>query len=112
VARANFESSESPRPKEIGAEERELEILWTDGSRTSLPFDYLRNQCPCAVCVDEWTGKRRRPILLLDSNFGPTAIDPVGNYAIQISWSDGHNSGIYSFRYLQELAEQRAQPKA
>jgi DUF971 family protein len=33
-------------------------------------------------------------------------IDPVGNYAIQIGWSDGHNSGIYSFRYLKELEEE------
>lgn len=106
VARANFESSEAPRPKEIGPEGNKLRIVWNDGSESRLAFDYLRNHCPCAICVDEWTGKRRRPILLLDSNFGPTSVEPVGNYAIQISWSDGHNTGIYSFRYLKELAEE------
>ncbi len=55
--------------------------------------------------MDEWTGKRRSLILLLPSNFRAMKIDPVGNYAIQISWSDGHNSGIYSFRLLKELEE-------
>jgi ATP-binding protein involved in chromosome partitioning len=106
VARVNFESAAARHPKEMTAEARELRILWTDGSESAYPYDFLRNHCPCALCVDEWTGKRRSLILLLPSNFRPMKIDPVGNYAIQIGWSDGHNSGIYSFRYLKELEEE------
>jgi ATP-binding protein involved in chromosome partitioning len=103
VARANFESAAASRPKEMIGEPRELRIVWNDGTESSYPYDFLRNHCPCALCVDEWTGQRRSLILLLPSNFRPMKVEPVGNYAVQISWSDGHNSGIYSFRYLKEL---------
>ncbi len=103
IARANFDSDIADRPKEISEEDGKLKIVWTDGSSSSFPFDFLRNHCPCAVCVDEWTGKRKSLVLLLPSNFRPMTIEPVGNYAIQISWSDGHNSGIYSFRSLKEM---------
>lgn len=103
IARANFESDPQYRPKEILEENGKLKIVWSDGSETSFPFDFLRNRCPCALCVDEWTGERKHLILLLPSNFRPLAVEPVGNYAIQINWSDGHNSGIYSFRALKEM---------
>ncbi|MGH9319062.1 MAG: P-loop NTPase, partial [Vicinamibacteria bacterium] len=103
IARANFESAGAIQPKEMQAEGKQLRVLWNDGTESVYPFDFLRNHCPCALCVDEWTGKRRSLILLLPSNFRPMRIDPVGNYAVQIHWSDNHNSGIYSFRYLKEL---------
>jgi len=103
VARANFESDSTMRPKEILEHEGQLEIVWSDGSESRFPYDFLRNHCPCAVCVDEWTGERKQLVLLLPSNFHPVTIEPVGNYAVQITWSDGHNSGIYSFRSLKEL---------
>ena len=103
IARANFDSDVALRPKEILEEDGKLKIVWADGSDSSFPFDFLRNHCPCAVCVDEWTGKRKNLVLLLPSNFRPMTIEPVGNYAIQISWSDGHNTGIYSFRSLKEM---------
>jgi ATP-binding protein involved in chromosome partitioning len=103
VARANFEAASGVHPKEITAGDGKLRLVWNDGAESGLPFDFLRNHCPCALCVDEWTGERKNLILLLPSNFRPMRIEPVGNYAIQISWSDGHNSGIYSYRYLKEL---------
>jgi ATP-binding protein involved in chromosome partitioning len=105
VARVNFESASTRRPKELIAEERALRVLWNDGAESLYPYDFLRNHCPCALCVDEWTGKRKSLMLLLPSNFRPMKIDPVGNYAVQVFWSDGHNSGIYSFRYLKGLEE-------
>jgi ATP-binding protein involved in chromosome partitioning len=113
VARANFEASDPSRPKEVIAEDRQLRVSWNDGSEATYPYDFLRNHCPCAVCVDEWTGERKSLVLLLPSNFRPMRMDPVGNYAVQISWSDGHNTGIYSFRYLRELdAERKANQSA
>ncbi len=111
VARANFESATGRHPKEMVGEPRELRIVWNDGTESAYPYDFLRNHCPCALCVDEWTGKRKSLILLLPSNFRPMKIDPVGNYAVQVSWSDGHNSGIYSFRYLKELEEELQKKK-
>jgi len=108
VARVNFESDSSIQPKEIAEVDGKLKIAWADGSESLFPFDYLRNHCPCALCVDEWTGERKQLILLLPSNFRAVKIDPVGNYAIQVSWSDGHNSGIYSFRSLKEMEKELA----
>ena len=105
VARVNFESSGGLQPKEISVENRQLHISWPDDTFTDLPFGFLRNECPCAVCVDEWTGERKNLVLLPLADLRPSGINPVGNYAIQISWSDGHSTGIYSFRYLRELDE-------
>ena len=103
VARVNHESEDAPRPVEIGEDQGQMKITWSDKSESLFPFDYLRNHCPCAVCVDEWTGERKNLVLLLPSNFRPMNVSPVGNYAIQIAWSDGHNTGIYSFKMLREL---------
>ena len=107
VARANFESGSAKQPKEMVGEARALRIVWNDGSESAYPYDFLRNHCPCALCVDEWTGKRKSLILLLPSNFRAMKIDPVGNYAIQIGWSDGHNT-----RDLQLPAAERAGRRA
>jgi ATP-binding protein involved in chromosome partitioning len=107
VSVVNFESSSSLKPKDITVREHSLQIAWTDGHESELPFDYLRNNCPCAHCVDEGTGNRKFLTLVLPLDFHAVAVNPVGNYAIQISWSDGHNTGIYSFRRLRELCECR-----
>jgi ATP-binding protein involved in chromosome partitioning len=103
VSIVKHESASPVRPQEINEGEGKLRIVWADGHESRYPFELLRNHCPCAVCVDEWTGKRKNLVLLLPSNFRPLAVNPVGNYAIQISWSDGHNTGIYSFSGLREL---------
>ncbi len=105
VSVVNFESASELKPKQIEEKEQALQIVWSDGQETDYPFDFLRNNCPCALCVDEWTGKRKFVSLLLPPDFRSLEINPVGNYAIQVSWSDGHNTGVFSFRRLQELAK-------
>ncbi len=84
-----------------------LEVRWADGGSDRLDFETLRNNCPCATCVDEWSGKRRSLTLLLPSNFGPQKLVPVGNYGVQIHWNDGHQTGIYSHQLLRRLARQQ-----
>ena len=81
----------------------DLTIEWRDGIVSHFPFFALRDACPCAACIDELTGKK-----VLDSNKIAKDIhiktaDYVGNYALRFDWSDGHDSGIYSFRFLREL---------
>ena len=112
VARANYESASVDRPKEIAESDGKLKIVWADDSESVFPFTFLRNHCPCAVCVDEWTGKRKSLILLLPPDFRPMSVEPVGNYAIQITWSDGHNTGIYSFKGMKELERELEASKA
>ncbi len=104
VSVVNFESQSPLRPKEMIEGDKDLKVTWADGEESTYSFDFLRNNCPCALCVDEWSGKRKFVKLLLPPDFRPVEVTPVGNYAVQISWSDGHNTGVFSFRRLRELA--------
>lgn len=81
----------------------ELLVIWNNGERRLYSYPSLRFYCPCAGCVDEMTGERR--IRLADVQDGIQALDwkPVGNYAIQFRWSDGHQTGIYAFDYLRQM---------
>jgi len=81
-----------------------MEIDWADGVTTRYRHVILRGFCPCAHCQGhhgpvQWVGAPDERGLEL------AGISEVGNYAIQLTWGDGHASGIYSFRYLRELAE-------
>lgn len=84
---------------------RELEIRWSDGAESRFDVRALRLACACAQCVDEWTGEGRLEPAAVPADVHPLKIEPVGRYAIQIAWSDGHDSGIYPFRRLRELAD-------
>ena len=79
-----------------------LGIAWSDGHNGVYPVRHLRLNCPCAACVDEWTGVRRLkaddvPLLIMLQD-----IEPVGRYALQFKWSDGHDTGIYTFELLRK----------
>jgi ATP-binding protein involved in chromosome partitioning len=84
---------------------RELAITWADGRESVYDVRDLRLACACASCVDEWTGEGRLDPVSVPEDVHPVAIRRVGRYAIQIDWSDGHDTGIYPFRRLRELAE-------
>jgi ATP-binding protein involved in chromosome partitioning len=80
-----------------------LGIRWADGHASSYEVRALRLACGCAVCVDEWTGEGRLDESAVPAEVRPVRIQPVGRYAIQIAWSDGHETGIHPFRRLREL---------
>jgi ATP-binding protein involved in chromosome partitioning len=82
---------------------RTLAIAWADGHESRIDVRELRLACGCAHCVDEWTGEERLDPGSVPEDVHPLQIEPVGRYAIQIAWSDGHASGIYPFRRLREL---------
>jgi DUF971 family protein len=82
---------------------RELAIDWADGRVSIFDVRELRLSCACASCVDEWTGQNRLDPAAVPEDVRPRSIQPVGRYAIQIDWSDGHSTGIYPFRRLREL---------
>lgn len=83
---------------------RTLAITWTDGHRSVYDVRMLRLACACARCVDEWSGEGRLDEGSVPQDVRPLAVRPVGRYAIQIDWSDGHTTGIYPFARLRELA--------
>jgi len=82
---------------------RTLSILWEDGHRDDLDVRDLRLACQCALCVEEMSGRKLLDPKTIRSDVSPRQIVSIGNYAIQFDWSDGHNSGIYSFNYLRAL---------
>jgi len=96
--------SETPQPVEITrANEHDVKIRWKAGAEAVYPARLLRMECPCAVCVDELTGRRKLQEGSVPADVHPTAIVPVGRYAIQIYWSDGHTTGIYTWERLHDL---------
>lgn len=85
------------------AGDHELLLVWNDGSRQLLTFASLRLQCPCAGCVDEMTGARLIRPERIPAGIHAMDWKTVGNYALQFRWSDGHQTGIYSYDYLRSL---------
>ena len=88
---------------------RGLHITWSDASVGDYSLEQLRSMCPCATCREQRAGKKTsKPLLkVLPGNYAGDvvieSVELVGNYAIKITWTDGHDSGIYSFKYLHEL---------
>lgn len=95
---------QSPVPVEIGrANQHDVKITWQDGQVSVYPARELRLACPCAACVDEMTGQRRVIGQAIAQDIRPVKLELIGRYAISITWSDGHNTGIYPFDYLRKL---------
>jgi ATP-binding protein involved in chromosome partitioning len=90
-----------PMPVEIvGLLRSTITFTWEDEHQSVYPARELRLRCRCASCIEEMTGKQ-----LLDPKTVPDAVRArsmrvVGQYAIQIDWSDGHSTGLYNFRDL------------
>jgi DUF971 family protein len=94
-------------------ESRTLRIEWSDGIEQVLPYRLLRDHCPCAGCrtaspdVPSRSGKASGALRVLSpAETRPLEIErmsPVGNYAYHIQFSDGHNTGIYTFELLRSL---------
>ena len=93
-------------PLEIRQEgDSELRIGWADGMTCTYTAAGLRRACPCAQCVNEWTGQRMIKPETITDGLTINDISIVGRYALNFKWSDGHDTGIYSFRLLRELCE-------
>jgi len=94
-------------PREIKQEgDAGLLITWADDHVSRYSAAGLRRACPCAQCVNEWTGQRVLKPETISQELTIADLSIVGRYALNFRWSDGHETGIYSFRYLRELSEQ------
>ena len=78
---------------------RVLEIDFADGHRAVYPHEVLRGYCPCAVCQGHQGPIRFVP----GGDLELTDVGEVGDYALRLSWADGHSTGIYTFKFLREL---------
>lgn len=77
-------------------------IEWLDGHRTVYPAARLRAICPCARCVNEFTGERMHDPRSVPEDLTHTSVRLVGNYAISLTFADGHDTGIYSYAFLRD----------
>ncbi len=92
-------------PTEIIEEsDSSVSIGWSDGSSSLYTAAKLRRECPCASCVNEWTGEKilARDSIPDDIKFNHISI--VGRYALNFHFSDGHDTGIFSFKLLRDLS--------
>ncbi len=93
-----------PTPTSIQKKsETEMAIVWNTGENSTILFKTLRFYCRCAACVDEWTRERKIEMKDIRDDIKPTHVEPVGRYAIQIDWNDGHRTGIYTYDMLREI---------
>jgi DUF971 family protein len=105
-----------------------MDITWKDGHQSHYSFQYLRDACPCALCDQDRVKGAREPGEPLKAQPGalpmfkpavkPVSASGVGKYAIQFTWNDGHEHGIYSWDFLRafcpcaECAAARAEAKS
>ena len=90
-----------------------VKITWGDGHESQYALEYLRQRCPCATCRTEAQSAKTtppgqtKPAANAFPMFKPTTrltnAKTVGRYAVQLFWSDGHNTGIYSFDHLRDI---------
>ena len=96
------------RPLDLQQIGEELAVKWEDGSESYIPLEKLRRHCPCAGCKGEmdimgnvYKGPDRP---LTPQAFQLRTLTPIGTYAVQPTWGDGHATGIFSFDYLKKIA--------
>jgi len=77
-----------------------LGIEWSDGHKGIYPIRYLRQHCPCAACTDELIGELRIKPTRMPMLIAVQDVEALGLYGLRIRWSDGHDTGIYSFDIL------------
>ena len=84
---------------------KNLGIIWNDGHNSLYNVRNLRLQCRCANCIDEWTREKILKDESVPADIKPKRIESVGRYALRIDWSDGHDTGIYTFDNLRANCE-------
>ena len=86
------------------ADDDHIAIAWADGREFRYKMDVLRARCPCAGCVDEFTGVVK--VKFEDvQGVGIKKVEQVGTYAFSILFADGHQTGIFPFKRLREWGE-------
>ena len=96
-------NSDPPTAVRVHGAERRLELEWPDLA-AKVPFRVLRLACPCAACVSETTGRRLLDPATVPETIAPQEVALAGNYALRVTWQGGHDTGLFTWRYLREIA--------
>ncbi len=94
--------------KIVEESDRKISIIWSDEAETVYFAPQLRRACPCASCVNEWTGEK----ILIDDKIADdltfSNMNAVGRYALNFRFSDGHDTGIFTYKFLRGLSERKS----
>jgi len=101
------EGRETNRPPHaITRRDDGLWIEWTAGApERRVPARALRLACPCAMCIEEMSGRPLLDPATVPEDIRPEAVHLVGAYALRVTWSDGHSTGIFPWQRLRALSE-------
>ena len=91
--------------KEIRLEPDDVVIDWSDGHTSRYAPRDLRIDCACAACIEEMTGRRLLDVMSVPVDIFAVDFLPIGRYAVQFAWSDGHSTGIYPFTMLRQMCK-------
>jgi ATP-binding protein involved in chromosome partitioning len=97
-----------PMPAAVEGGNHKLAIYWSDGQKFVYGAKQLRFMCPCAVCVDEFSGERKITESSVPADIALEKALPVGRYGVNLVWNDKHSTGIYTYRYLRELDAEKS----
>src|SRR6478752_5977624 len=102
-------TSDSPTPRSlvVHGQSRVLEVAFSDGAEFRIPFELMRIYSPSAEVQGHGPGQE--VLQTGKRNVDLAALEPVGNYAVQPTFSDGHGTGIFSWDFLYFLGSQQAQ---
>lgn len=101
------QNTPTPTALTVHGASRVLEVQYADGAEFRLPFEFLRVYSPSAEVQGHGPGQE--VLQTGKREVGIVAVEPVGNYAIKPIFSDGHESGLYSWQYLYELGSRQAE---
>ncbi|MCP4783839.1 MAG: DUF971 domain-containing protein [Fuerstiella sp.] len=86
-----------------------LELVWTDDDVSRIPFRTIRQNCRCAACVDEFTGRQILDKDNVSESIHPEDVSLTGNYALKFRWSDSHDSGLFTWVHLRSISQKLAE---
>jgi ATP-binding protein involved in chromosome partitioning len=82
-----------------------VQVKWRDGAEQVIPAHTLRSECPCAGCVDEFSGEKLLQPEQIPTDIAVASTASIGRYAVRFDFNDGHNSGIYEFARLRTIGD-------
>ena len=107
------ESIVNAEPEHIAiSKSKGIKIDWHGGHRSEYSLAYLRDECPCATCTgahgtepqkSNYSAEPKTLFPMYKPTLKMLHVEPIGQYAVRIDWSDGHNTGIYSFDHLRKI---------
>ena len=98
-------SLEKPERPNVDSDANQITLRWPDGETATVENAALRAACSCALCIDEMT---RAPLLdpkTIPADIHAEKVGIIGNYAVTVDWSDGHNTGFFPYSTIRELAK-------